>query len=106
VQMSEQEQGLLAAVATEARDQVALPGKRLEDLQVRLGKTRIPEMPSHALRGERGVAGRMGGVGFNQLLVDAVKPLLLRAERLGLRGDGNRTDRQSADGCIPVHVRL
>src|SRR5439155_24215928 len=106
VQMSEQEQGLLAAVAPEARDQVALPGKRLEDLHVRLGKPRLPEMPSHALRSERGVAGRMRGIRFDQLLVDGVKALLLRAERLGCRGEGNRADRQRADASLPVHPGL
>src|SRR5207245_5323608 len=105
VQVSEQEQGLLAAVAPEASDQVALPGERLEDLHVGLGKPRLPEMPGHALRGERGVAGRMRGIRFNQLLVDGVKALLLRAERLGCRGEGNRADREGADGCLPVHVR-
>src|SRR2546422_578529 len=49
VQVSEQEQRLPAAIAPEARAQVALPGKRLEDLHVGLGEPRLPEMPRHAL---------------------------------------------------------
>src|SRR2546422_788115 len=72
-------------------------------MRSRLGQPRLPEMPGHAMRSERGIAGRMRGVRFDQLLVDGVKPLLLRAERLGLRRDGNRADDQGADGS-PVHV--
>ncbi|MDT4843942.1 hypothetical protein FQZ97_778810 [compost metagenome] len=104
VDVGQQQQRLLAAVALEAQHQVPLLREGLEDLDVAGREARVDQPFFHGPRRDRVVAHRVGGVDLDQFLVDLAKALLLRGERRGLglgagdAGQGQREREHAASG--------
>nr|GEU28537.1 conserved hypothetical protein [Tanacetum cinerariifolium] len=87
VHVGQQQQRSAAAVALQARHQVALGGRagRHDDLHVGIAKAAGLETPGDLGDGRRARAGGMGGVGFHQLLRPLVAGVKKQVHRAMLR---------------------